>query len=293
MQRPYLEWLKGPRFRSEVGHMRFRNELVSTAMAATLMVTLILPASAQIRRDDQDDRVVVAPVLLTDPEIDWMSGSSEWLDLKWTAPAELENVRVVIEPRSPGLEVAYPANHDGFSSLANDEDLAPNEIDSSSVKLTTTDAGAKQAFVRVYWDHEGQSHDMVAGRLRLSDDKYQGKDFEVLTEVAEITTDAKRPEKNWVELSYKGLAPTTTNIWITVAGHPEIYHPRSAYGYYFTSLHGDQTLRAGETDLARIWFDPEKMEPGEYKLIASVHYRDHSGILKTKSHKVLLKVTEP
>ena len=62
------------------------------------------------------------PVLLSDSEMPWLQGSSEWVNLMWTTDTELRNVEVRVTSDAPGLEIAYPSNSDR-SGLGVDADL--------------------------------------------------------------------------------------------------------------------------------------------------------------------------
>lgn len=240
-------------------------------------VGLAAPASAQQR---------TAPTLLSSERIDWIAGSSEWVNLSWTSDSELENIELRITRTTKGLTVEYPNGAD-HSSLMTDTTLSANEIDFTALKITT-DASARgnaQATLEISWDENGRRQ-TASGSLRFTNKSYKGDDFAILTEDATVSTNPLTPDANWVELAYKGLAPTTTDMQIMASGPVPVYHPQET----FTSLHHDQTLHAGESDVARIWFDPELLEVGAHTISVDITYTDTTGKAKRTSHDVKLVV---
>lgn len=247
-------------------------------VAALVILGLASPASA-----DSDDS---QPTLLSTEKIDWIAGTSEWVHLSWTSADELENVQVQVTEQSKGLSIEYPSDAD-FSSLSFDDTLSANEIDFTALKVTTDPSvrGTQRALVEISWDN-GKERERATGSLQFSNKKYKGEDFAILTEGATITADPAGPELNWVELAYKGLAPTTNNMQITVSGPLPVYHPQET----FTSLHHDQTLHSGEIDVARVWFDPELSVLGLHGFTVTIDYTDSNGKSKSTSHDVSLTV---
>lgn len=267
--------------------MKFTRAIAAPLSTAMLLGALAVPVSAATKRDDARDPIP-APKLLTDSKIDWAMGSSEWVNLMWTSEAKLTNVKVTVEAKSEGVQVEYPTGQEGFTSLMVDDSLASNEMDFTSVKITTDpdSKGAKQLMVSVTWDYEGQSYDQDVGTMQLSNKKYEGEDFAIMTEVVILSSNSEDAEANWVEFNYKGLAPRTRNMKMTVDADVEIYHPQES----FTSLHHDQTLHAGETDVARVWIDPDLIEAGAKTVVVNISYMDHNGVSKTTSHKIKLDI---
>jgi hypothetical protein len=105
-----------------------------------------------------------------------------------------------------------------------------------------------------------------------------------LTEDADITTDPATPDLNWVEFGYKGLAPSTTDMKITASGDLTAYHPQGT----FTSLHHDQTLHVGESDVARVWYDPELVTAGTHMVTVTITYTNAKGKSQSTEHQVKL-----
>ena len=251
---------------------RLFTSLLLTALA---LAGLAAPASA----DDGS-----SPTLLSSEKIDWISGSSEWVHLRWTTEGELEDVKVRVIDMSKGLSVEYP-NGEEFSGLMVDGTLSRKEIDFTALKFTTDPLsnGEKKAKIEISWtDGSNTDRRSAEGTLKLSNKKYKGDDFAILTEEASITSDSTTPELNWVEFGYKGLAPSTTDMKITASGDLTAYHPQET----FTSLHHDQTLHGGETDVARVWYDPELVSLGPHSVTVTITYTDGKGKSQSTEHEV-------
>ncbi len=275
--------------------MNIKRGLAALFTTTVVLGATALPSSAQTsapgtlsNHHSGGGYSVPVPTLLTNTKMDWAQGSSEWVNLSWTSKADLTNVRVYVVANSKGIEVEYPSNQNGYTSLLDNNTLSSNEIDFTSVKLTTdtSNSGTKKALVYIRWSYEGRTYQLYAGRLQLTNKKYKGDDFAILTESASVSSDPAAADKNWVEFNYKGLAPRTTNMAMTVESDLDVYYPQQK----FTSLHHDETLHSGETDVARIWLDPELLESGQQKLVVNISYRDVSGQSKTESHVIELTI---
>ena len=266
--------------------MNIKRGLAALVTSSVMLGVVAMPASA--KSTDSGSPSVPAPKLLTDTRMDWVKGSSEWVHLSWTSEADISNVEVTVISKSKGLEVEYPTNQKGFTSLLVDSSLSKSEIDFTSVKLTTdpTSNGTKHALVYVSWTYEGRTHEMYVGRLQLTNKTYKGADFAIMTEDAVVSSDAAAADENWIEFNYKGLAPRTNSMKMTVESDLDVYHPQTS----FTSLHHDETLRSGETDVARIWLDPELLESGAKNIVVNITYTDYNGKAKTEKHVVKLKI---
>lgn len=227
-----------------------------------------------------------SPTLLTNNKIDWISGTSEWINLSWTTSTQLDDVELRVSKQSRGLTVEYPNGSD-FASPMTDSTLSANEIDFTALKVTTdpSSRGTKRAVIEISWTADGRRHS-ATGALQFSNKTYKGEDFAILTEAASVSLSPITPENNWVEFAYKGLAPTTTDMKITATGPFAVYHPQDS----FTSLHHDQTLHAGESDVARVWLDPQVLKAGTQTLTIDVTYTSTSGTAKSISHDVKLEV---
>jgi hypothetical protein len=254
--------------------------LTSICTLCLVVVGLAAPVSAKDKDDD------VAPTLLSDDKIDWIAGSSAWINLSWTTQVELENVQLRVVEQPDEISIEYP-NGDDHASLMIDSMLSPSEIDFTALKVTTNAAkkGSKKIEIEISWDVDG-TRQSATGKLHFSNKSYKGDDFAILTEEAEVGLDPLAPDLNWVEFAYKGLAPMTTKMQITASGSLPVYHPQET----FTSLHHDETLHAGELDVARVWFDPELITEGTHKVTVEITYEDSRGKAKSISHEVKLDV---
>jgi len=247
----------------------------SLVLACLALAGLAAPASAADRS---------SPTLLSSEKIDWIQGSSEWVKLSWTTEGELDDVEVRVVDLSKGLSVEYP-NGKEFSGLMENSTLSLNEIDFTALKFTTdpSSKGEKKAKIEISWT-DGTGRHSAEGTLKLSNKKYKGDDFAILTEEVPITSDPAYP--GWVNLEYKGLAPSTTDMKITASGELTTYHPQGT----FTSLHHDQTLHAGEYDVARVWYDPELVTTGSHTVTVTITYTDAKGRSQSTEHQVKLIV---
>lgn len=269
--------------------MPISKTLSAVALSSVAFAALVSPAAAAPKESDQS----VTPILLSNPTINWVAGSTGWINLSWTASEDLEDLRVTVTPESAGITVEYPENseRDGDTGLMVDADLSANEIDFTSFRASTVDDnnGTKWAFVSVEWTDGGGRHSMDAGRLKLTNKRYQGDDFAILTEVSSaVSGDDADPMANWIEVGYMGLSPMNSNFAIEISadGLP-IYHPQES----FTSLHHDHLLNGGESDVARIFIDPTAIGPGTWMLDVTISYTNVAGVAKVKTHQVELSVS--
>ncbi len=269
--------------------MPISKTLSAVAISSIALASLVSPAAAA----PKDTDLPVAPILLSNSKINWVAGSTGWIHLSWTASEDLQDVRVTVTPASKGITIEYPDNarHDGYTGLMVDADLSANEIDFASFLATTVDDnnGTKWASVSVEWTDGGERHSMDAGRLSLTNKKYKGDDFAILTEVSSaVSGDDADPMANWIEVGYMGLSPMNSNfaIEVTSDGVP-IYHPQES----FTSLHHDHVLNGGESDVARIFIDPTAITSGTRMLDVTISYTNLAGVAKVKTHQVVLSIS--
>ena len=225
------------------------------------------------------------PQLLSNTNAAWLQGSSEWKTLMWTTDVNLTNVEVRVTPTTNGLDVTYPSDSDR-SRLSVDTDLSVSEIDFTAVRLSTGNGGAQSATIEISWDNAAGERLTRNFDLSLTNQAYDGEDFAILTEAATIGSNVLAPEANWVDLDYRGISPTNSDIEVTIDTDLTVHYPQETY----TSLHHDEVLRSGETDVARVWFDPELVDTGSSTLVLTVDYVDTNGVAKSISHRVALTV---
>ncbi len=223
--------------------------------------------------------------LFSPTSVDWVAGSTGWLNLTMTSDVSVRNVSVTVIDASEGVSFSYPSNGD-HSAPSQDSTVSPSEIDYSSINFTTPSAaGAATATIQIDFEWLGAQYSVVE-TLEFSNVDYEGDDFAILTEAAELTTSSDAPEQNWLELSYLGLSPVNSDLEVSVSGDLEAYHPQGA----FTGLHADDHLHVGERDVARVWFDPTTLNSGSHTMTVSIDYIDVNGVAKNVSHDVTVVV---
>ncbi len=265
--------------------MKFRHLPVFAAGAvAALAVIPVAPASAQWTSQ---------PSMVGSNKVNVVKGSESWVSVNWTASTDMENFRMYVREWTTGVEVDYVEGRTS-AGLTDNADLSAGEIDSAAFKLTVDDNAASSFFLQIVaeWEHEGRTYQFFPGGLDVRAEKFSGNRFSVLTDAASVVAGPEGqadPAANWVEIDLLGLAPITDGIAITISGDVEPYYPQVE----FTSLHHDDRLHAQESDVARVWFDPDLVEPGTYDLEMTVSYLENSNARnpKTASETFPLQLT--
>ncbi len=258
---------------------------LASAALATATVLPAAPASAQWNSQ---------PSIVGSNNVNVMKGGESWVSVNWTAPTDMENFRVIVNEWTNGVEVEYAADRTS-AALENDADLSAGELDSTSFLLKVDENAPSAFFLQLVaeWEHEGETFRFYPGGLDVRAEKFTGDRFSVLTDAATVTAGpagAVDPEENWVEIDLLGIAPVTDGIAIVLDTDIEAYYPQSD----FTSLHHDDRLHDQETDVARIWFDPELIEPGTYEMTMVITYNDSNPSgknIKTKSESFPFTLT--
>ena len=263
--------------------MKFRHLPVLAAGAVTALAVIpVSPASAQWTSQ---------PSMVGSNKVNVVKGSESWVSVNWTASTDMENFRMYVNESTNGVEVEYVEGRTS-AGLTDNADLSAGEIDSAAFKLSVDDSASSSFFLQVVaeWEHEGETYRFFPGGLDIRAEKFSGDRFSVLTDAASVVAGPEGqadPAANWVEIDLLGLAPVTDGIEITISGDVEPYYPQVE----FTSLHHDDRLHARESDVARIWFDPDLIVPGTYDLEMTVSYRKSSIDGKTKSESFPLELT--
>lgn len=246
---------------------RFPRIAAAAALTSALVAGAAVPVSADSDRNDRSRRAP-APILLSDRKQSWIAGSSNWINLSWTSKGEIDDLRVKASTTSRNVEVGYSETTGDHAGLMVDAGLEANEIDFTSLYVKTGPDSPKNFNVHldVQWTVDGRQY---RGRtvLQFRGAAFEGDAFAVMTEAGSAVAGGDGSE-NWLELSYLGLAPATTDFEVSVDGDMPVYLPQDD----FTSLHHDDVLLVNETDVARIWFDPDEIEAGEYELDIVVKY---------------------
>lgn len=255
-----------------------RKSLTSALLAVTLLGSILAaPAAAQGNSSSVE--------LLSEDRIAWSRGASEWVNFMWTTDEAAADVQVRVTSATDGLEFEYPGDDD-YSSLNVDADLDPNEMDYTAIRFATTSGGTKFAVIEVSWTDDDGDRRSTSTRVRFTNRRYQGEHFSILTEQVVATTDPANGQANWIDLEYKGIAPTNRDMRMSVEADVEVYHPQET----FTSLHHDEVLHAGEIDVARVWLDPELLTPGLQRLTVTIDYVDSNGRSRSIAHEVAVSV---
>ena len=228
-----------------------------------------------------------APALqpLSPRTIDWIAGSSAWVNLTMTSTVAVDNVAVTVIDSSEGVSVRYPSNRE-FSSLSQDSSLSRSEIDYSSINFTTpASPGTATATIQIDYELRDVQHSIVE-TLEFSNIEYEGDDFAILTDSAELSSSEDALDQNWLELGYLGISPMSGDLEVSVTGVMEAHHPRGT----FTSLVANANLSGGERDVARVWFDPDELSPGTFTLTVNVDYVDINRVEKSLTHDVTVTI---
>jgi hypothetical protein len=251
---------------------------ITTVAAATALPAL--PASAQTSG---------GPTILSDRAVTVTAGGEDWVNINWTASSEMKNFRMTITESINEVEISYAGDHSS-AGLTNDADLSPGEMDIAAFKLKTT-AKVKKDFtlqVVAQWEADGQAYKASMGDLIVRANEYKGDIYEINTDAATVASTGDG-SGNWVEIHARGLAPLTENMSFVFEQDkkfPTPYYPQTT----FTSLDHDDRLFGGESDVARVWFDPATVTPGTYKMKLIVTYLASDGKLKDKDYDFTLTV---
>ncbi len=252
---------------------------VTTSLVAATILP-VLPASAQAPSQ---------PTMLSGTQINVVEGSEVEVSVNWTAPVEMQNFRVTVTPSGKGVSVAYAPGHTS-AGLVNDAVLSAGEIDSTTFLLkTSVDSSDKFSLQLVAeWEVDGQTFRSSPTTMDVRSEKYKGDRFAVLTESATVSSTGDGTG-NWVELDFLGLSPLTEGIRVELDTKDVLpYYPQGT----FTSLHHDDRLHGDETDVARVWFDPDAVEPGTYKMKIEVTFLEgKAGSTKTKTEDFSFTLT--
>lgn len=265
-------------------------------MKSRLLLALTAPALllAGLPANSASAQWTSQPSMQGSNQVNVMKGSQSWVSVSWTAPTDMENFRMVLAEWNTGVDITYVEGRTS-AGLSNDADLSAGEIDTASFRLDVAENAPSSSFIQVVaeWEHEGETYQYFPGGLNVRAEKFNGDRFSVLTDSATVLSGeagAADLDGNWVEIDVLGLAPKTDGVEMRLDGKPEVYYPQTE----FTSLHHDDRLHAQESDVARIWFDPELVDPGTYDMKLVVTYlegRKGDSSAKTKSESFPFELT--
>jgi hypothetical protein len=231
--------------------------VVLVALAAT--VPLASPASAD-PKPDVTRVTAVAPAM--------NPGQTAWVSVAWSARTPISNFAVTARA-SDGVTVGYPAGR-AFSSLYGSASLAGGTSDFTSFRVTVPWSASQSVALdlHVTWDPgKGSKANDTSGKRSMDTTfsiplvPYVGPDLSQQTEA--VTVSQATP--SWVDLSFRGRAPSLHDFELTVSGPGEL-----VIGYpgdrRSTSLAAASTLLAGATDTAAVRLDASALTPGTYEL---------------------------
>jgi len=200
-----------------------------------------------------------------------VEGDTAWIALSWTAKkADVTDFRVVAKTRTAGVTISYPDNTGTYTSLMNDSTLSAGEIDFSSLRVSVP-YGARRVIlvVNATWiDAAGVTQSMNY-KAQIPVAGFIGDDIAQLTDNAGPVP-VKAP--TWLGVEWTGIAPSLNKVQMTVSGPAgiAISYPENTGKY--TSLHYDDTLEDGETDIAKFLVDASAITPGKYTLDVVLTY---------------------
>ena len=121
--------------------------------------------------------------------------------------------------------------------------------------------------VTATWVQSGESRSRTY-QVFVPSARYRGEDVVLVTLMAGSVPVAT---PTWLGVEWSGLAPRLENVTMIVAGPVGISIVYPAEGPS-TSLHYDDLLEDGETDVARFLVDASGLTPGSYALDVTLTY---------------------
>lgn len=261
---------------------------LTVLLAATLLVSLATPALAA--EAQVEPRMIKTTVdLKTTKTAAVVEGDTAWVQLSWTATnADATDFRIIASTRTPGVTISYPTNTGTYASLMDDDTLSDGEIDFTSLQVSVP-YGSKDVTLTVAatWTVNRLKQSMRY-KVRVPVAMFTGDDLaQVTTSAGSVSAGAPA----WLGVEWTGIAPILENVKMTVNGPAGaiISYPTNTETY--TSLHYNDTLVAGETDVARFLVDASGMKPGKYTIDVGLSYTKGTGTNLIKG-TVVFDVTE-
>lgn len=260
--------------------MKFHRILSTTAAVAVLStVAVTSPAVAKVPEGN-------APIMRNAPELSVARGVDGWVNILLASPVDLDRVRIFVEEDKKGTEVIYPGY--GSSTGLSEGDLPAMGTDYASFMLSTTGDSPDKFDLTIVaeWEEGGQFFRSEIGEIKVELREHDGDDYDFLSEDATVSTTGDFA--GWVEMDFRGIAPINSDFEVKVKkGLDDVYYPQGNY----TSLHHNARLDGGETDVARIWIDPDTLESGTTLSVEiEVKYENNEGKDKKNKHEMTIKV---
>lgn len=233
---------------------------------ALLTVTLIgaaVPASAKEAADK------TAKVKLeTKKTAAVVQGGTAWITIHWRGiDADATSFRVTATTKANGVEISYPANTGGYSSLMDNDVLSSNEIDFTALNLVVP-YGTKQFKLDVVasWN-DGKEDVKKKFTVQVPTVAYNGEDAALVTSSVDVPA-AAQP---WIDVGWSGMAPSLDDVRMTVAGPSEavISYPNDGSS---SGLRRGNRLGQSETDVAGFRLDTSTLKPGKHKFEVLLTY---------------------
>lgn len=228
-------------------HLRTERDQGWLKMAVALVVVaaclVASPADAQQRR---------SPELQTKETAAVVAGATSWVALNWLGIDDAKDFRVRVENANGSNEAkwAYPENTSQYTSLSRDAELQAGELDYTALQVTVP-YEQRSSFtlnLRVTWN-DGRDNRSEAFRVVIPVASFDGEDLKQVTEQVTVASGSD----TWVEVKYTGGAPRLENFEVRIDMTDEELDGAVVYPGEddHTSLHHDDILLAGETDVAR------------------------------------------
>jgi hypothetical protein len=230
-------------------------------LAAALLATFATPALAGDEAKVQLKTKKTAAVV---------EGDTAWVAISWTAKkADASDFRITASTNTAGVTISYPENTDPYSSLWDNDTLSDGEIDFTSLQVSVPyGSNSVKLIVAATWTSDGEKQSKEY-KVKVPVAKFSGDD------IAQVTTSAGSVSvgsPDWLGVEWTGIAPVLGTVKMTVNGPVGaiISYPTNTGTY--TSLHYNDTLVAGETDIARFRVDASGMAPGKYTIDLELSY---------------------
>lgn len=242
-------------------------------IAILLAILLMVPATAATAQTTADFDDASATILRSEitPVI---KGTGSWVALTVRADkGDLVDVEITAESRKRGTEVSYPTNTADHTSFFTDSTLTAGEIDYFAFFLDVDeDAPGNNTSIDVVIEAtvDGE-RERESFRVKVPLVRHSGADVEqVTTDLGTVTAGST----TWVEVAFTGVGPEVDEFRaVARSGELTIGYPADGDT---TSLHHDDALSHGETDVIRFKIDATDAVPGTFELKLATTYRGGS-----------------
>lgn len=262
--------------------MTMARRILTLVLLIATLIAAAVPASA---KDAEDETAKVRLETKKTPAV--VQGGTTWIAINWRgADADATDFRITATSKATGVEISYPANTDGHSSLMDNDVLSSDEIDFTSLNVVVP-YGTKQFKIDIVasWN-DGKKDVEKKFNVTVPTVEYKGEDAALVAESIGVAA-ASQP---WVDVAWSGMAPSLDQVRMTVDGPPEAATTYPGDGSS-SGLSRDSRLDQGETDVAGFRLDTAEMKPGSYEFKVLLAY-ERDGKPSSVSGIVLITVTE-